>query len=318
MLPAGVQRSDGPDIVHTTTSTINPPVHDVHRSDGPDIVRTSTPITNARDQKAAPYTVTCMNLCCGLIIVLYPLIIGYIIYTLPCSPPLPPTSPPAQPHSPLVANLQRFEAFQSTYGLRKSSLRFIWGENASKIKHDNFSVVVAKGDTFVPFDPAFIFPFPGAFQYTGHVFTPHDYEYVEVMHFYRRKDHQPLRDIPSVGQFWYYSAPGSGIWMNLGRALRMRTAGKYSPGCEYALDNGYDTYVLSPDNTGLPSTQSYYGGMVEIVDCAGGKADRNNLHIVWEYACPHEDYSMLYQMKNAMLEPCNCSNSVSYLNCLKS
>ena len=29
-------------------------------------------------------------------------------------------------------------------------------------------MVISKGDTFVPGDSSFIFPFPGAFQYTGH------------------------------------------------------------------------------------------------------------------------------------------------------
>ena len=284
MLPADVQRSDGSDIVCTSTSTTIP--------------------TNKKSSTRSRLK------CCVLIFVTYPFIVGCITVQQFRCPLLPPTSTEVE--------LRRFETLQSTYGLRKSSVRFLWGEKAVKMRHWDFSVVVSKGDTFVPGDSSFIFPFPGAFQYTGHVFAPHDYEYVEVMHFYRQKDHHALRDIPSVGQFWYYSAPGSGIWINLGRALRMNTAGRYSPRCEHALNNGYDSYMLSPDNTDLPSTQSHYGGMVEIVDCAGAKADRSNLHVVWEYACPHQNYSSLYHMKNGTLEVCNCNNTVGYLNCFNS
>ncbi len=204
---------------------------------------------------------------------------------------------------------------QQTYGL--GTVRFLWGLlGAPKVRQWDRSVVTEKGDVFVPGDTGYIYRFPGAFQFVGGVFEPQDNAWVEVMHFYRRRDHFARRSLPSMGQFWMYSAPGSGIWYNIGRALRRNTAGESSPGCKYALENGYDSYILSPNNRNLPPNQSHYAGLVEIVDCAGAKQDQKNLDRVWEHGCPPPNASQFKQLHNGLLEPCECNRTRTYLNCI--
>lgn len=86
-----------------------------------------------------------------------------------------------------------------------------------------------------------------------------DHSWVEVMHVARDEDHRDEESIASEGQFWYWLAPGSGIFLNLGRALRSPTVGVSSPGCRHAVGRGYDTILITqPDDFG--------SGMVEAAD----------------------------------------------------
>ncbi len=158
-----------------------------------------------------------------------------------------------------------------------------------------------------------IHPFPGAFQFVGGVFEPPDNAWVEVIHFYRQNSHSNRKDTENMGQFWMYSAPGSGIWYNIGRTLRRNTAGVSSPGCEYAIVNGYDSFIPSPKNSNFPK-QTYYGGLVEIVDCAGTKQDKKNLNHVWERSCPPPGASQFKKLHNGLLKPCKCNHTRTYLN----
>ena len=204
---------------------------------------------------------------------------------------------------------------QETYV--QGTVRFFWGLRAPKIRNWDRYVITKRGDIFVPGDKSFIHSFPGAFQFIGDAFEPQDNAWVEVMHFYRRLDHSARRDVPTMGQFWMYSAPGSGIWYNIGRALRRNTAGRSSPGCKFAIDNGYDSYILSPNNHKLPPGESYYAGLVEIVDCKGAKQDQKNLDRVWEHGCPPpRGESQFKQLHDGLFKPCECNRSQNYLNCI--
>jgi hypothetical protein len=72
-----------------------------------------------------------------------------------------------------------------------------------------------------------------------------DNSWVEVMRVARLDNRIPLRDKGSEGQMWYWLAKGSGIWINVGRPLRSRSAGERSPGCAFALEEGFDSVLLS-------------------------------------------------------------------------
>ena len=195
------------------------------------------------------------------------------------------------------------------------SVRFFWSDTqAPKVHHYNLQCILTAGSMFVPGDIAFAPQFPGYFATTGNdTCRINDNEWVEVMHFSRREDHSRREDTATAGQFWYYAAPGSGILFNVGRALRMSSAGRWSPGCAYAAQQGYDSIILSVDNRGLPEGDVFYGGLVEIVDCAGARLNTSLLDLPWTGPCPFADTAKL--MHNVPMVPCNCSDLVTYLNC---
>ena len=126
---------------------------------------------------------------------------------------------------------------------------------------------------WVPWDGHEEGRFPGVFLARVEAALPKDDEWAEVMHVRRREEHRLRQDIASEGQFWYWLAPGSGIWLHVGKAMRVRTAGVYSPGCERAVEQGYDTILLSPSRAGVPPGFTRYGGAVEIVDCRGDPSE---------------------------------------------
>ena len=144
-------------------------------------------------------------------------------------------------------------------------------------------------------------------------------------------------DMGTRGQFWYWLARGSGIWLHLGRALRSPTAGSFSPGCEYAVAHGYDTLMLySDENVGSEASSAqrgsrsggallYGGAFVEAVDCRAA-ARGASLDELWEGPCPPPNASILRtgwpnRGRGARGErrwscTCTCDPSYSYLNCL--
>ena len=122
-----------------------------------------------------------------------------------------------------------------------------------------------------------------------------------------------MHDRGTVGQFWYYHAPGSGIWLNIGRSLRMESAGVFSPGCQQAVSRGYDTISLSPDNTKVPDGSTHYGGISEIVDCRALQRDPISIHLLWQSTCPPANASGLRAGIRAPLRECHCNNSFTYI-----
>ena len=47
----------------------------------------------------------------------------------------------------------------------------------------------------------------------------------------------------TVGQVWFWAAPGSGVWLNVGRSLVVR-GDAARPGCREAHAQGYDTIQM--------------------------------------------------------------------------
>jgi len=168
----------------------------------------------------------------------------------------------------------------------------------------------AAGFWLVPHDPSF----PDLVQ---------DDEWVEVTHFARLEDHTAPEDISSVGQMWYWMAPGSGIWLNVGKAVRYDTAGLDAQGgCPKAIQDGYDTIINTPWHNATSPQNGYmnYGGMVEIVDCRGAQGGREvNFQKMWEGPCPPPGAgalrSGLPNLGSDYSCECRCDMSKWYLNC---
>ena len=142
------------------------------------------------------------------------------------------------------------------------------------------------------------------------------------MHIARTEEHVDEDDIASEGQFWMWHAPGSGIWLNLGRTLRSPTVGFWTPGCASAVSQGYDTYVLTPSGDSFSAGGVSHGGLTEIVDCRAAKAGAP-LWKKWEGPCPPPLASGLRTglpnfdtSSEAWSYPCRCDPAYSYLNCL--
>jgi len=167
---------------------------------------------------------------------------------------------------------------------------------------------------------------------------PQSYDWVEVMHTGRNEDHvcdhevdpgcDDTQDISSAGQFWYWFAPGSGIWLYTGNMFTCDTAGveacgdQQSKGCRFALDNGYDTLLNIPQSNGDGTIQ--YGGMVEIVDCRAAQDGKDDLlDKLWEGSCPPPGAGELrsglpWKDTDGGDEwscDCKCDKSKWYLNC---
>jgi hypothetical protein len=206
------------------------------------------------------------------------------------------------------------------------------------------------GQPFAPFDGSTWEDYAGnTHTYPGFFMVPKDdeykllpqsYEWVEVMHTGRNEDHQcdrqkdpdcdDLQDISSAGQFWYWFAPGSGIWLNVGNMATCDTAGvaacgdpeSETYGCQFALENGYDTLLNIPQSNGDGTIK--YGGMVEIVDCRAAQDGKDDLlDKLWEGSCPPPGAGELrsglpWKDTDGSVEwscDCKCDKSKWYLNC---
>ena len=124
-----------------------------------------------------------------------------------------------------------------------------------------------------------------------------------------------LSPFPKV---WYYLAPGSGIWINVGKSLRTKTdrvRQPESPGCERAVTEGYDTFMLLPDNNDVADGLSRYGSAIEIVDCRGWRDHPHTAAIAFEGTCPPAEASPLRVGLRGPERPCRCDPTRSFLNC---
>ena len=165
--------------------------------------------------------------------------------------------------------------------------------------------------------------FPGVFVARARAYAelPQDDTWAEVVHIARDEDHSEEEDRASEGQFWYWHAPGSGIWLNVGRALRMPTVGIVAPGCRKAVAEGFDTIILHGNAT-MATDSITYGSAVELVDCRAARAGAS-LGEEWTGSCPpplasplrmglpnHDHGAISWSCE------CRCDPSYSYTNCL--
>lgn len=150
---------------------------------------------------------------------------------------------------------------------------------------------------------------------------PKDNVWIEVAHVGRLEDHTLPEDIASVGQMWYWMAPGSGIWLNVGKTKLLDTAGVDAQGgCPQAIKEGYDTVINRPLTPPPPDGYMNYGGMVEVMDCRGAKGGQEaNFLKMWEGPCPPPGAGALRtglpELGEGYSWECGCDRSKWYLNC---
>ena len=174
-----------------------------------------------------------------------------------------------------------------------------------------------------------------------------DHTWVEIMRVGRIDDKVPVyeqADRSTIGQVWFWLAPGSGIWWNTGRTLvvnaSITTEGRYleSPRacttlnearawwterneafghvtCAAAMRDGYDSIQL---------TSSFCGYSWELIDCRG--ANRPDAHTTWTAACPPPHVLLMRGLPMPRLAPaldgvrgkssgCACASSHDFVNC---
>jgi hypothetical protein len=173
--------------------------------------------------------------------------------------------------------------------------------------------------------------------------------WVEVMRIDRIDDKDNDSEQPdraTVGQVWFWYAPGSGIWWNTGNTLvynitkditvdvtiaestrscsaewnlntwwETRDEAFKEVTCKNAVDQGYDSMQL---------LASFCGFSHELVDCRG--AARDDVDDTWSIACPPPHVPLMRGLPEARYAPslvalsgpassCQCSPHLSYLNC---
>jgi len=187
-------------------------------------------------------------------------------------------------------------------------------------------------------------PFPMAITETG---VP-DHTWVEVMRIGRVDDKDPIAeaaDRSTIGQVWFWFAPGSGIWWNTGRTLVVSDSivspdldGALSPRacttlemenswwqtrdqafvnvtCADAVRRGYDSMQL---------TSSFCGFSWELIDCRGHT--RYDAQQTWSAACPPPHVRLMRGLPLPRLAPalegtsgpasgCLCATNHDFVNC---
>lgn len=176
-----------------------------------------------------------------------------------------------------------------------------------------------------------------------------DHTWVEVMRIARIDDkldkYGQQADRSTIGQVWFWLAPGSGIWWNTGKTLVVNTSVAISQDstslsstsctspttlnswwetrdkkfkwatCKKAREMGYDSMQL---------TNSFCGFSWEMVDCRG--ADRSDADETWTAACPPPHVRLLRGLPAPRVAPalvdargpssaCICSSDHSHINC---
>ena len=140
--------------------------------------------------------------------------------------------------------------------------------------HYSKRCLMKMGTLFVPSDDHMDDLFPGTFI-VGSGFLPRmpSHSKIEVMRFWRADQYRNPEDEATLDQIWYYHAPGSGIYLDIGVALwstptlRMDS----SPYSCKDVQGQYDTIIfqkIQPDPA-KSEDRVRYGGIVELVDCRG-------------------------------------------------
>ena len=152
-----------------------------------------------------------------------------------------------------------------------------------------------------------------------------DHHFVEVMRVARVEN--KFGSTPSAsngrsactrGQVWFWLATGSGIWLDVGRSLRLLNIKDSPDGCRAARAAGYDTIQLM---------QSMRGLTFEIIDCRamGLSGDSDP----WENACPPRHVHLRSGLPEPLYSPalalpsghpgtqfeCHCNDERDHLNC---
>ena len=109
-----------------------------------------------------------------------------------------------------------------------------------------------------------------------------DGAWVEVIRIARRDDKWREGDHCFESQIWFWVAPGSGIWYNLGKTLvlppKYTKAGRQFMSCRQAMSAGYDSIQIPM----YPGTYAY-----ELVACSGANLTTPYEELVsWWAACP--------------------------------
>ena len=130
-------------------------------------------------------------------------------------------------------------------------------------------------------------------------------------------------DAATVGQVYFWLAPGSGIWLHTGRSLKLvrgahgtLTHTERHPNCEQARLDGYDTIHQQ--------FAEFAGFTYEIIDCRGAALPTASEH--WVPACPPPHVRLLAgvpadRYAPALLgiapapRPCVCDRGLDRLNC---
>ena len=165
--------------------------------------------------------------------------------------------------------------------------------------------------------------FPGFFvQHVGAASAvtsaANDHAWIEVMRIARlddREDAVEPNETCTVGQVWFWAAPGSGVWLNVGRSLVVR-GDAARPGCREAHAQGYDTIQMPAAMGGFSS---------ELLDCRG--AAQPDARSRWESACPPAHVRLLAGTPQPRYAPalpsswnaeeeCVCDASRDYLSCV--
>jgi len=178
-----------------------------------------------------------------------------------------------------------------------------------------------------------------------------NFTWVEVMRIDRIDDKRPDEhaDRATVGQLWFWHAPGSGVWWNTGRTLvldltqhiRVSKAGAFTERacaspfsifdwwrkrdevykhqtCTAVRDKGYDSMQL---------LSSFCGFSHEFVDCRG--AGRGDANTTWSIACPPPHVPLMRGLPEPRHAPaltslpslhgvasrCHCSVQLDHINC---
>ena len=179
-------------------------------------------------------------------------------------------------------------------------------KKVSGLQYASRHCMLATGVAFFPGDREFDSLLPGRFiSGKGSVFPVTDNATMEVMHFRRAFRRGSAAHMALENQFWYYHAPGSGIFLNVGKLLWKVTYSYNYLSCYQARQRGYETIVYQPYQKKGPSVTR--GNLIEIVDCRG------NSTLEWLGSCPSK-----YQLKYLCTDKgdkCNCNNKLSYLTC---
>ena len=184
-------------------------------------------------------------------------------------------------------------------------------------RHD----VPAAPPTSPPGEHAF---FPGFFAAADLSARLADHSWVEVMRIARVDDKRDEGDRCLANQVWYWHAPGSGIWLDVGASLVL-TPDYVGPtrkftSCRAARADGFDTIQI-------PAFRNLSHAF-ELVDCRdyGGAGPDAPLEM-WEAACPPaaarlrrgtpapRDGAPALANAPTAARPCRCDPRFSFLNC---
>ena len=174
--------------------------------------------------------------------------------------------------------------------------------------------------------------FPGFFvfrdlapdEYNVRLEGVQDDHWVEVMRIARTEDKNRENDVSAVGQMWFWVAPGSGIWVNVGRSLR-QLGDDYRWGrssCFEARNQGFDSV----------QTSVFFPKMrMELMMCAPANMTHDLATQTWERACPPAHIELRAGMPSPRYAPglpsttssetsrsCACDPRAWHINCLRS